>query len=134
MYQMPYSVDYVEDEEIEDIIMESTESDSIQCVSPPTSPSKNSELIHVKQHGVLYCKKTNTYVYNKVRFNTLRAAITCRKTHAILGKETSSLGNGIYLYNDNSYNSLEPLRRAQSSDILNHLANNSLDPAVEESV
>jgi len=102
--------------------------------SPPPSPSKNNDLIEVSQHGVLYCKRTNTYMYNRVRFNTLRAAINCRKAHIMLGYETRSMGKGIYIYNENSYNSLEPLRRAQTADIFNHVSNNKLDLAISTAI
>jgi hypothetical protein len=89
--------------------------------SPPDSPDKSQHMIEVNRHGVMYCKRTNTYVYNRVRFNTLRAAINCRKAHLILGNSTTSMGKGVYIYNENSYNSLEMLRRAQTQDIMEYI-------------
>ncbi len=105
--------------------------ENIELNSNPPSPSKSSDLIAVNNHGVYYCKRTNTYVYNKVRFNTLRAAINCRKAHNLLGNETTSMGKGIYLYNNNSYNSLEILRRAQSCDIIKFISNQTDDYAID---
>ena len=99
-------------------------------ISPPNSPSNSTDLIEVNHQGVMYCKKTNTYVYDKVRFNTLRAAINCRKTHILLGKKTVSLGKGIYLYDGRNFNSLEILRRAQCSDMIKHLSSNPINPEV----
>lgn len=98
--------------------------DYIDTSSPPQSPSKPTDLIEVNHQGVMYCKKTNTYVYEKVRFNTLRAAINCRKTHILLGKKTISLGKGVYLYDGRNFNSLEILRRAQCSDMIKYLSSN----------
>tara|TARA_Y100000389_G_C17458222_1_gene519674 strand:+ start:526 stop:939 length:414 start_codon:yes stop_codon:yes gene_type:complete len=98
--------------------------------SLPPSPSKSSDLVAVNNHGVFYCKRTNTYVYNRVRFNTLRAAINCRKAYTLLGNETTSMGKGVYIYNNNSYNSLEMLRRAQSCDITNFICNQPVDYAI----
>ena len=105
-----------------------------QSQSPPMSPSKSSDIVEVTQHGVLYCKRTNTYIYNKVRFNTLRAAINCRKAHLLIGTETSSVGKGVYIYNDASYNSLETLRRAQSIDVSDYVSCNSIGLIVGDTV
>lgn len=99
--------------------------------SVPPSPSKSSDLVAVNNHGVFFCKRTNTYVYNRVRFNTLRAAINCRKAYTLLGNETTSMGKGVYLYNNNSYNSLEMLRRAQSCDITNFMYNKTIEYAID---
>jgi len=104
---------------------ENNESNSL-----PSSPSKSVDLVSVNNHGVFYCKRTNTYVYNRVRFNTLRAAINCRKVSILLGNETTSMGKGVYLYNNNSYNSLEMLRRAQSCDITNFISKQPIDYSI----
>ena len=101
-------------------IMSDTSSSYDEISSEPPSPCSKLNLIVVNKRGVFYCKKTNTYIYNKVKFNTLRAAMNCRKAHIILGKETISIGNGNYLYDEVSFNSLETLRKKQSDDINNH--------------
>ena len=102
--------------------------------SPPTSPSKSSDIVEVTQHGVLYCRRTNTYIYNRVRFNTLRAAINCRKAHLLIGNPISSVGKGVYIYNSNSYNSLETLRRAHSMDITEFVTSNGIGLCVGDDV
>ena len=93
-------------------------------------------------------RSTNTYIYNRVRFNTLRAAINCRKAHLLIGNPISSVGNpissvgnpissigkGVYIYNSNSYNSLETLRRAHSMDITEFVTSNGIGLCVGDDV